>query len=82
MAHSVEGQMTVERLARATGRPEKVIANALFRIVKMAKERGATVDEHQALVGLGEVIAIHDALQERRHAAETTDGPALPHEYP
>ena len=70
--------MTVERLAAATGYSERAISDALFRIVKLAKKRGATVDEDQALRGLGEVLAFARAAEEIRHRPTSSETPAGP----
>lgn len=80
--------ITIQSLAAATGYSEKAIANALFAISRMARERGCVVDEEQALRGLGEVLAFAAVCAER-HAtprpepdAETPDGQPSGHEYP
>lgn len=79
--------VTIESLAQATGYSPQAIANALFAIARMARERGCIVDEEQALRGLGEVLAVAAACAEEhaRHrppSSETPDGPLGVHEYP
>lgn len=79
--------VTIESLAEATGYSTQAIANALFTIARMARERGCIVDEEQALRGLGDVLAFAAACAEEhaRHPQTSAETPADPpggHEYP
>ena len=79
--------MTIERLAEVSGYSEAAITNALFEIAKLARKRGAIVDEQAALEGLGQILAFAAACAERasRHPQTSAETPADPqggHEYP
>lgn len=79
--------VTVESLAKASGYSEAAITNALFEIAKLAKQRGAIVDEQAALEGLGQILAFAAACAEtaaKHHSpvAGTSDDPQGGHEYP
>lgn len=79
--------VTVESLAKASGYSEAAITNALFEIAKLARKRGAIVDEQAALEGLGQILAFAAACAEtaaKNHstAAGTSDDLPTGHEYP
>lgn len=79
--------VTIDSLAQATGYSPQAVANALFAMARMARERGCILDEEQALRGLGEVLAFASACAEeharhRRTSEETRADPPDAHEYP
>ncbi len=79
--------VTIESLASATGYSEAAITNALFEIAKLARKRGAIVDEQAALEGLGQILAFAAACAEEhaRHPQTSAETPADlqgGHEYP